>query len=198
MPPPLPSHLSCRPEYGPFSRCLAPAGEGRKWPYERYTLALVLAILLTVMSVSHSFRLLLEVGCTNCTDDSVDPLHRRPDIVNPPPRVVNAGDGEGDIAAAPPNAHVPSQDGEPAAIKKARDTDPTPWVWDNAGGKFGLSSDWREAVSASGRGGGEATMRGEKCMAAEKQEQVREVLGRRSRTSLDGKVRNQRQYCFAA
>lgn len=155
--------------------------------------------MLTVMSVSHSSRMLLDVGCANCTDDSVDPLHRRPEIANAPPRVVRVGDGGGGVATIPPNANAttPSKYGEPMTTKKAGETDPTPWVWDNAGGKFGLSSNWREAVLATGGGEREATMRGEKCMTAEKQEQVQKILERRSRTSLDGKVCHRVHFCFA-
>lgn len=161
---------------------------GRTWRYDRYTYALVLAILLTVVSVGRSSRMLLGVGRTNITDDSTDTLHRRPDIANPPPRVFVDG-GESDAAVGPGTlVKTPSKDGDPP-IKKAGETDATPWLWENAGGKFGLSSNWHEAVLVSDGGEGEATMRGGQCMTAEKQEQVRGILERRGRIPLDEKVR---------
>ena len=58
----------------------------------------------------------------------------------------------------------------------------------NAGGRYGLSSDWREAVSTTGANGGPATIRAEECAAEGKQELVREILDRRRRAPPDGRV----------
>ncbi|CAM9694352.1 unnamed protein product [Ectocarpus fasciculatus] len=57
-----------------------------------------------------------------------------------------------------------------------------------AGGKYGLSSDWREAAMMPGARGGDATMRGDVCMEDAKQRQVREILERRSNTPGTSKV----------
>lgn len=64
-----------------------------------------------------------------------------------------------------------------------------PFPWTGAGGKFGLSSDWREATMMPGARGGKATMRGEVCMEDAKQRQVREVLERRANTPGVSKVK---------
>lgn len=75
------------------------------------------------------------------------------------------------------------------------------WAWENAGGKFGLSADWRVAVVLPGdrgdvgspsRIGNSSTksfegygerdisgIRGKACLTQEKQEEVRQILDRR-------------------
>ncbi|CAN0556319.1 unnamed protein product, partial [Ectocarpus sp. 12 AP-2014] len=63
-----------------------------------------------------------------------------------------------------------------------------PYPWTGAGGKFGLTSDWREAAMMPGARGGEATMRGDNCMVDAKQRQVREILERRANTPGTSKV----------
>ncbi|CAN0142574.1 unnamed protein product [Ectocarpus sp. 12 AP-2014] len=63
-----------------------------------------------------------------------------------------------------------------------------PSSWTGAGGKFGLTSDWREAAMMPGARGGEATMRGDNCMGNAKQRQVREILERRANTPGTSKV----------
>ena len=56
--------------------------------------------------------------------------------------------------------------------------------------KFGLSSDWREAILIPGRGHEDmgATMRGEHCMEDANQEEVRKILRRRNSTPAFSKV----------
>lgn len=63
-----------------------------------------------------------------------------------------------------------------------------PYPWTGSGGKFGLTSDWREAAMMPGARGGEATMRGGDCMGDAKQRQVREILERRAKTPGTSKV----------
>lgn len=72
------------------------------------------------------------------------------------------------------------------------------WEWENAGGKFGLSGDWREAISiptdrSEGRNAvvvdAGASLRGDGCMAKAKQAEVWDVLAkRRTNTPSDPKV----------
>ena len=57
--------------------------------------------------------------------------------------------------------------------------------WEGAGGEYGLSAEWREAISirdGEGEGGGggiNTSLRGEACMAEESQAGVQEILERR-------------------
>ena len=77
---------------------------------------------------------------------------------------------------------------QPGSEGVGSNPDGTPWLWVNAGGRYGLSCDWREAVSTPGANGGPATIRAEECAAEEKQELVREILDRRRRAPPDGRV----------
>lgn len=62
--------------------------------------------------------------------------------------------------------------------------------WKGAGGEFGLSADWREALSVPGGGGGggeggggEGLRGGDACLTEEKQAEVREILEKRGAAS---------------
>lgn len=73
-----------------------------------------------------------------------------------------------------------------------------PWVWANAGGEFGLSGDWREALLVPGKeeGNVNGTLRGESCMSEDKQEQVRLILGRRKKTPTSERVSTAVYVCY--
>lgn len=60
-----------------------------------------------------------------------------------------------------------------------------PWLWANAGGAFGLSGDWRKALSTVESGKG---LRGEHCSTSEEQEKVERILQRRRKTPPTEKV----------
>lgn len=55
-------------------------------------------------------------------------------------------------------------------------------MWKGAGGEFGLQADWRQALLASNGDGGRS-LRGEACLAHEKEEQVRKILEKRASTT---------------
>jgi len=59
--------------------------------------------------------------------------------------------------------------------------------WKGAGGEFGLGGDWRQALSRSDGYGGQS-LRGEACLTAEKQAEVREILEKRASTTKKVKL----------
>lgn len=61
----------------------------------------------------------------------------------------------------------------------------TSWVWENAGGEFGLSADWQKAILVPGSGDG---IRGDRCLNSEHQDEVRKILARRDSTPPTEKV----------
>ncbi|CAN0164374.1 unnamed protein product [Scytosiphon promiscuus] len=70
------------------------------------------------------------------------------------------------------------------------------YEWKGAGGEFGLSADWREALSMpDGDGGGDhglgadgGSLRGAACMTDEKRAEVGRILEKRGRTAATNKV----------
>jgi len=54
--------------------------------------------------------------------------------------------------------------------------------WKGAGGEFGLSADWRQALLRDDGSGGQS-LRGEACLTDEKQAQVRDILQKRASTT---------------
>ena len=56
------------------------------------------------------------------------------------------------------------------------------------GGPFGIGAEWQDAVSLVSEDGGSPSLRGDACMAPEKQEHVGEILRRRKGTPAGEKV----------
>lgn len=77
--------------------------------------------------------------------------------------------------------------------------------WKGAGGEFGLSADWREAISMpdgkgegegeAGGGGSIASLRGKACMTEEKRAEVQAILNKRRATPSTNKVRYTVERC---
>lgn len=63
------------------------------------------------------------------------------------------------------------------------------------GGKFGLFSDWHEAVAMPGQDGRSASLRGESCQTEEKQNEVDEILRKAKATPDGNKVTIDRRLC---
>ncbi|CAN0160707.1 unnamed protein product [Ascophyllum nodosum] len=135
--------------------------------WSRYALGLVLALATGAF-----------IPGNNGSELDTHARHRRPEIKHPPPRI--------DPALEVGQNHTGAL--QPGSEGVGSNPDGTPWLWVNAGGRYGLSCDWREAVSTPGANGGPATIRAEECAAEEKQELVREILDRRRRAPPDGRV----------
>ena len=58
-----------------------------------------------------------------------------------------------------------------------------------AGGEFGLSAQWREAIAIPAMGSNRSEIRGGRCQTEEMMERVRIILERRRKTPADSRVR---------
>lgn len=56
------------------------------------------------------------------------------------------------------------------------------------GGEFGISADWRYALSMPRAGGGDDSLRGDVCLGEKEQQRVQEIFRRREATPAGSKV----------
>lgn len=113
---------------------------------------------------------------------TVADLHQRPKLANPPPRIIPQLPG-----LKKDESHVRKSNMREAMANNSLPADAggDPWLWANAGGAFGLSGDWRKALSTVESGKG---LRGEHCSTSEEQEKVERILQRRRKTPPTEKV----------
>ncbi|CAM9472050.1 unnamed protein product [Laminaria digitata] len=111
--------------------------------------------------------------------------HSRPKIDHAPPRVINGAE-EG--SAREKNAAGTTDEKHPSPVGGGGD-ESAEWVWVNAGGEFGLSADWKVAVTVSDEYDELLdSIRGQACNTEEKRAETQRVLDRRKATPADGKV----------